>query len=628
MVAYTTCHHKINFKKGCFNMSIPEKAVFEQLFDAVNKKAQKDNQVFNNQLWLYMDYDGEFLGAIVRTNKIPKGKDIRPWHLINGKWKCEAFWGDKKPIYGIEQLKLFPNKAVMFVEGEKTADAAQLLFPDMNVVCWQGGAKGANKADLTLFKKLNVYLVPDNDKPGYDGMEVIASRLLDQDNILYMVNVKRLGVGDGWDIADLDNDNGEVEPDQIREFVFTTKQYVKPFELIDKDEFPDLSAKGNPINTTDNIACLLDYYSTKVRYNEMTNYPEFYCSGKKFSSVNEADCHFVEISNLCVKAGVPKLDLANHLLLISDRNRYHPACDFILSKPWDGISRIDEFTTTIQAENPILTKKLLYRWMLGAVAAPFSEKGIALDGCLIIQGKQRIGKTHWFLNLVPEEYRYLVKSGMRLDPDNKDSIMDCTQSWLVELGEADGTIRKSHVSAQKQFITKSLDHYRVPFGKRIRAVPRRTAFYGSVNPKNYLADDTGNRRYWSITATSINHQHGINMQQVWAEFKVLLDSGESYRLTDDEHALLNESNKEFELIEPLEELLKSKFNWDSPPCQYKNCAEILVLMNYDRPNKNEANKIAAILNSMGVKKGSGNNKNRYHIPIDFVSLSINSWMHP
>jgi putative DNA primase/helicase len=192
--------------------------------------------------------------------------------------------------------------------------------------------------------------------------------------------------------------------------------------------------------------------------------------------------------------------------------------------------------------------------------------------------------------------------------------MDCTQCWLGELGEADGTIRKSHVSAQKQFLTKSIDYYREPFGRFIREVPRRTAFYGSVNPKNYLSDETGNRRYWSITATYINHEHGIDMQQVWAEFKVLLDSGESYRLSEEEHTLLNNSNKEFELLDPLEDKIKTSFDFEGLGRKYQTCTQILNNMGYDKPSRYELNKISSIIIELGFTRGCGRNRRSFNFP--------------
>ena len=190
--------------------------------------------------------------------------------------------------------------------------------------------------------------------------------------------------------------------------------------------------------------------------------------------------------------------------------------------------------------------------MLSAVAAAFNEDGISLHGVLVFQGKQGIGKTAWFKSLVPTTHNSLIADGVTLDPYQKDSVIGATSHWLVELGELDGTFNKSEMAALKAFITKSIDYYRVPYARTESTASRNTAFFGSVNNTQYLVDETGNRRWWSISVKEINYNHGMDMQQVWAEFKYLLDQGKSYYLNAEESKLLTAENELFEIIDPME----------------------------------------------------------------------------
>ena len=396
----------------------------------------------------------------------------------------------------------------------------------------------------------------------------------------------------------------------------------KPIEeLIPSDKFPDLSAKNNPINTSANVAYLLNFYGITLRYNLMTNNPEFKAAGKHFSAVNEAECYFTEISNLCVKNGVPKIDLPHHILYIADQNRYHPAVEFINSQPWDGSPRVEEFLHTVKADKQEMADKLIYRWMVSCVHAAFSEKGASLEGALVFQGEQKIGKTHWFIKLVPEQWRELIKDSLHLDPTNKDSVIDCTNCWLGELAELDGTIKKSDVSAQKQFLTRSVDHYRVPFGRVSRGVPRRTAYYGSVNPTDFLSDDTGNRRYWTVSVRSINHNHDIDMQQVWAEIKNHMDNGESYRLTDKEQSMINLENDNHMPTCPIEEKIIARFRWDDDPIYHSHpmtATEVLdnLHMSLIEMTRNGAVKkcAAALTKLTGKKRRKCNGRKIFDLP--------------
>lgn len=569
-------------------------------------KKQKNTPNFgeNGGVWEYKTEGNETLCYVVRHNDVDGKKVIKPWTYQNNKWVNKWISEMKRPLFNLQLLKLHPEKPILLVEGEKTAEAGMSLFTDFNVMTWLGGCSIINKVDFTpLFNRV-VYLLPDNDKAGYEAAEKIKKVLLPNVSKLYFVTVAALGLPDKWDIADIDG--GEIDFIDIYNQVVGAPQIrFDPDELTAYD-FPDVSKKGNVLNTTDNIDYLLNHFKVKVKHNLMTNCVEFYLPGKKFTTPNESEHYLTEISNLCVKNSVPKADIRSHIDLIAARNQYHPARDFIESKPWDGISRINEFFDTIQCDNKFLADKLMYRWMLGSIAAAYTEIGVSLEGVLIFQGKQNIGKTYWFLKLVPEKWRCLVKAGLMLDPNNKDSVINCTSTWLGELSEIDGIIRKSDVSAQKSFLTQQIDRYRVPYGRNTIYAPRRTSFYGSVNPDQYLIDSTGNRRYWSVGVTAINYDHVIDMQQVWAEFKNLFDKGESYRLTMEEKLLLNEENTNFEVMDPIEEDILKRFNWDSPYRNLKvNPKQLLEELNYDvkgRDGPKMVKKCAELLGKITGKK--------------------------
>jgi len=377
--------------------------------------------------------------------------------------------------------------------------------------------------------------------------------------------------------------------------------------------FPDLSEKDRPLNTTDNISHLLNHFNIKIKYNLMTNLPEFSDGHKAFSSENEADCFFTEISNLCVKNGVPKIDLYNHINLISERNRYHPAIEFIESKPWDGVSRINDLLETVSSSKQELANKLIYRWLISCVAALYLPEGIASEGALVFQGKQKIGKTYWLLKLLPTSHRNLVKEGVSMSVTNKDDVIKSTNVWIAELGEIESTFKKSDVNELKNFITSSYDEYRAPFGRFSKKYWRRTVFYGSVNSQHFLADETGNRRFWTVPVTHINYDHTINMQQLWAEIKTLYDEGETYRLTSLEQKLLNESNKDHECINPLKELLFNNYHWESLNRQWMTPTQIIQEMDLVA-DKIKTNNLANILREENIESRKSNRGTQYLIP--------------
>jgi putative DNA primase/helicase len=571
----------------------------------------------NQGFWEYTDLEGNLICYVVRTMGENGKKSFYPLTFQEGKWVKRWFpsVNDQrvpKPIYNVRSLILNPEKPVLIVEGEKTADAGIKLFPEFNVITWMGGAQSVKSILLDCLKEKDIYLMPDNDKPSFDAMELLSDRLESIAFARRLVDIRKLGVSNGWDIADIEH--GEVDFEDIRELVLDAEVLIPKFKTIEANTFPSLSEKGRILNSSDNTKHQLQFYNIQCSYNLVTNRIEIFDKSKKYSITNEYDCHLANISDLCIKNGVPKIDLDKHLLLIADENRYSPVIDFIESKPWDGVSRIESFINTVEALDDHLFKILINKWMLGAIAAAYTDVGVSLPGVLVFQGAQGLGKTQWFKSLLPSTHQHLLKDGLTLDPNNKDSVMSCLSVWLGELGELDATFSKSAISYLKSFITKSIDYFRPHYGRTEKQFPRRTIYFGSVNNGNYLVDDTGNRRWWTVSVKKINWRHGLDMQQVWAEYKHLFDEGASYQLNEDEFKLLNESNKNYEVIEPLDEKVQTMFDWDNHSRRYVTCSEILFEMGYEKPTRSEANKLACILNNLGLKKGTGRQRRSYAFP--------------
>jgi putative DNA primase/helicase len=260
------------------------------------------------------------------------------------------------------------------------------------------------------------------------------------------------------------------------------------------------------------------------------------------------------------------------------------------------VSRIPQWLATIKAKDETLKKKMMFRWAISAIAALEKPGGVSAHGVLTLLGEQGIGKTSWFLSLVPKGLGF-AKDGMILRPDSPDSVRQVTANWLVELGELDATFRKSDIAALKAFITQASDTYRLPYARKNTVNPRRTVFFASVNDSRFLSDNTGNRRYWTIDCTGIDYQHQIDMQQFWAEVKTLYQAGESWYLDEDELASLNESNEQFMTLDPIAERLETRLDWEAPSIDWKwrTATEIALAIGLANPGRSDVTRIAAYL---------------------------------
>lgn len=353
-------------------------------------------------------------------------------------------------------------------------------------------------------------------------------------------------------------------------------------EILPFSPRPDFAiGKGKkPLATIENFRAMVKAHLIEIRYNEIKKQVEVKIPAKNYSRDNDLNCSIYELISMANQYEMPCAHVQKYMLSLADENKYNPVCEWIESKPWDGTSRIKEFFDTILSTNEKAKEILLQRWAISAIAAVYEPKGVSAGGMLVLFAKQYAGKTNWFKNLVPPHQSHLIKDGMVIDPHDRDSMVPCLEHWLVELGEIDATFKKAEIAALKAFVNKQEDIFRLPYMPTNSHFPRRTVFFGSVDKRNYLNDPAGNRRFWTIECKKINHTHGLDMQQIWAEFYALYLDGEPWLLTLDEHAMLSEINKDYEAKHPIEEKLLRKFDWDSEIVEYKSATHILEDMNW------------------------------------------------
>jgi hypothetical protein len=209
-----------------------------------------------------------------------------------------------------------------------------------------------------------------------------------------------------------------------------------------------------------------------------------------------------------------------------------------------------------------------------------------------------------------------AQAGLMLRPDDRDSVKQAVSYWLVELGELDATFRKSDIAQLKAFITRDRDTLRRAYAKLESHYARRTVFFASVNPRQFLHDPTGNRRYWTISCSAIDHDHGLDMQQVWAEvYATLYQAGEGWFLTQDELQALNSHNKDHEVLDPIRERILTRFDWDAPDVLWRwmTATDIMLDIGFDRPNRadvTQCGQIVAELNGNRTKKSNGKRLSR------------------
>lgn len=424
-----------------------------------------------------------------------------------------------------------------------------------------------------------------------------------EDNLFKLASsLRSKGFNENEIMAALQSANNRcVPPKPVQDLIRITNSVLKykagnsTIEASDSSgfNFPDKKPKRKIPGTIENIKSLLGNLKIVIRYNVMSKEEEILIPNEFFSMDNRANASLATIISWCNRLGIQTGNLSEILSKIADSNPYNPAATWIESVPWDGVDRLIPLCETIKSKTE-LKNILIKKWMLSAIAALYEPNGVSAHGVLVFRGEQYIGKTMWFKKLALPELNVL-KDGAILYPDNKDSVFQVVSKWLVELGELDATFRKADIAQLKAFITKDQDVLRRAYARKESNYARRTVFFASVNEHHFLNDPTGNRRFWTIDCDEIDYAHSINMQQAWAQIRILYAKGDSWYLEPSENEALNKSNESFQQTDPIEEMIRDLFNWDSESREYLSATEICGKIGITKPNNNDCRKVGSAM---------------------------------
>lgn len=237
------------------------------------------------------------------------------------------------------------------------------------------------------------------------------------------------------------------------------------------------------------------------------------------------------------------------LSLILEENAYHPLKSYLneCAKEWDKKPRLETLLIDfLGAKDSVYSRRAISIWAAAAVARVF-QPGIKFDLVLTLVGEQGEGKSTFFHKL---GVGWTSDSFMGVK--GKEAYEQLQGAWIIEVAELSG-FRKDDIEAVKHFITKQEDTFRPAYGRGVETFKRQCVFGATTNRKEFLRDDTGNRRFLPIDtnlAASLQTPFDLDeayIKQVWGEavhlwrsgIKLYLD-GESKRIARIEQNLHRE----------------------------------------------------------------------------------------
>ena len=200
--------------------------------------------------------------------------------------------------------------------------------------------------------------------------------------------------------------------------------------------------------------------------------------------------------------------------LVAEEHKFDSAQLWLSKQQWDGVPRIERFWSDyFHTEDSEYTRSCgLYIWT--AMAGRVMQPGVKTDMVPILVGDQGVGKTTGVAAMVPAPDHFME---VKLD-DNEIEMARRMRGKLVgEIGELRG-LHSREIEHVKAFVTRTHEEWVPKYKEFSIKFPRRLVFIGTTNNEEFLADETGNRRWLPLRVGAVNLE-GIkaDLAQLWAE---------------------------------------------------------------------------------------------------------------
>jgi hypothetical protein len=232
-------------------------------------------------------------------------------------------------------------------------------------------------------------------------------------------------------------------------------------------------------------------------------------------------------------------------LKVADANRFDSAIQWARSLRWDGVPRAETFFLDYFGveDTPYARAVGVYLWT--ALAGRALEPGCKVDMVPVLISGQGTGKTTMVESLAPEEGAFVE---INLEHRDADLARSLRGKLVAELAELRGLATRD-AEGIKAWVSRRVEEWTPKYIEFATRYPRRFVSIGTGNNREFLDDDTGERRWLPLEVGHVDVD-GIRAvrDQLWAEGVALFDvTGVQWQ--DAQH-LAAEVHAEFKVRDP------------------------------------------------------------------------------
>lgn len=252
---------------------------------------------------------------------------------------------------------------------------------------------------------------------------------------------------------------------------------------------------------------------------------------------------------------------------------------------------------------------LCFRKWFVAMVASWLYDDVVNQQVLVLIGKQGIYKTTWLEHLMPPCLRAYCTKMANVRDLNKDERMRVAEFGLINIDEID-SMNDRELNQLKSLVTCADVNERAAYGYNKERRIRVASFCASGNNREFLTDQTGNRRWLPFDVESIENPFAYGdgsvfpYDQIYGEALYLLRMGFNYWFDLEDISALETHVESFQKVSNEAELLTVYFSPAQPGdagAVFMSAAEISAqLVSYGNIKKPLAlNKLSSVLQKAG-----------------------------
>lgn len=322
--------------------------------------------------------------------------------------------------------------------------------------------------------------------------------------------------------------------------------------------------------------------------------------GETWREIREADSikisHWIERAyGLTCSSG----QVYEAIQAIADDEQIHPVRSYLEGLRWDGQERIGTLLPAYIGATDTPLNQEISRCFLVSCVARIMSPGCKVDTVLILVGDQGRHKSSAFQALAADWF-----GDTKITPGDKDAYQTLPGHWIYELAEME-TWGARAWGINKAFASSRADTYRPSYGRITRRFKRQVVFVGSTNHPEFLADPTGERRWWPVRVTEKIDLARLTQDrdQLWAEAVAQYRQGRQWWLPEELETDQALAAAEFKEHDAWEEVVGAWIGrWVGAFSIFQVAEGALSILPRDLDKKTQT-RLGDVLRNLGCSKG-------------------------